>query len=444
MNLIDKSSSYMLISSDKIDDITSVLWSRNFSIIDIKSHKNGLKEDCIIAYPNKIDNNSIREDSIFLMDRFFEKDIIVKYSGEDHFTKISTDGSEDLLEMILYDTDYENRTSYLYEGLSFSFKEKIRYSKPKSKDDLKIGMIVEYHNKGKWVGYEIKNPQEDYDKLFKLLIKYDKVRINENEYTKLATHFMDDMDKEFKFFSPNDDIRLIYCNITFPDGVKMRFSCRENLHSDTETFTLSKISGNERNDYNTYLTQQKYLNLYGDKIQFDNFNTYRRIRLYMNRQDLFGTNFDGYIYDSNKLGNIPVVIEFDKSNQTGLIPRAFLKRGIFKQANDSFIAYILDQASLFFKNDEYLTKFRDIKESLVHDFLEALENEQQDRFLICDVRLNEPNKNIDRQLRLISYLYLYCIFYKTNDDVLEIITNPGSSFDRESLIVLLYGLDYLK
>jgi len=35
----------------------------------------------------------------------------------------------------------------------------------------------------------------------------------------------------------------------------------------------------------------------------------------MNRQDLFGTNFDGYIYDSNKLGNIPVVIEFDKSNQ---------------------------------------------------------------------------------------------------------------------------------
>jgi len=120
-----------------------------------------------------------------------------------------------------------NRTSYLYEGLSFSFKEKIRYSKPKSKDDLKIGMIVEYQNKGKWVGYEIKNPQEDYDKLFKLLIKYDKVRINENEYTKLATHFMDDMDKEFKFFSPNDDIRLIYCNITFPDGVKMRFSCRE-------------------------------------------------------------------------------------------------------------------------------------------------------------------------------------------------------------------------
>jgi len=175
-----------------------------------------------------------------------------------------------------------------------------------------------------------KNPQEDYDKLFKLLIKYDKVRINENEYTKLATHFMDDMDKEFKFFSPNDDIRLIYCNITFPDGVKMRFSCRENLHSDTETFTLSKISGNERNDYNTYLTQQKYLNLYGDKIQFDNFNTYRRIRLYMNRQDLFGTNFDGYIYDSNKLGNIPVVIEFDKSNQTGLIPRAFLKKRNFQ------------------------------------------------------------------------------------------------------------------
>jgi hypothetical protein len=38
-------------------------------------------------------------------------------------------------------------------------------------------MIVEYLNKDKWYKKEVENPLDEWNKLWKLLIKYDKVRV---------------------------------------------------------------------------------------------------------------------------------------------------------------------------------------------------------------------------------------------------------------------------
>lgn len=178
MNLTDARISYMIISSEKIDDIMSILWAKEFNIIPIKGYYKGQYEDSIIAYSD-IENDDIRKEVLFLLNHFNQECAIVKYKGETGAKKVFYDGSEIPLGIAMYNTDDENK-SYLHNGLSFSFVEQVRYWKPKTKEDLKVGMIVEYHNKNRWLQHEIKNPSQEWDRLFKLLIKYDKVRVASN------------------------------------------------------------------------------------------------------------------------------------------------------------------------------------------------------------------------------------------------------------------------
>jgi hypothetical protein len=76
----------------------------------------------------------------------------------------------------MYNTDAEN-ISYLYNGVSFSFVEQVRYWKPTKKEDFRVGMLVEYFNKDKWYERLVEDPSQEYEKIYKLLIKYNKVRV---------------------------------------------------------------------------------------------------------------------------------------------------------------------------------------------------------------------------------------------------------------------------
>lgn len=178
MNLNNTQISYILISSDKIDDISSVLYAKEYTIIPIKGFYKGQYEDSIMAY-SSVDNDELRKDVIFLLNQFKQECAIIKYLNESGAKKIYADGSEIPLGIIMYNTDAENK-SYLYNGISFSFVEQARYWKPKIKTDFKIGMIVEYFNNNKWYQQEVKNPSEEFDGLYKLLIKYDKIRVASN------------------------------------------------------------------------------------------------------------------------------------------------------------------------------------------------------------------------------------------------------------------------
>jgi hypothetical protein len=168
-------SSYVIISSDKLDDITSILYAKEYQIINLKGFYRGQYEDSIIAF-GRVDNDNLRSDVIFILNHFQQECAIIKYLGEPGAKKIFQDGSEKPLGIVMYNTDSENM-SYLYNGSSFSFVESVRYWKPKIKDDFKVGMLVEYFNKNKWYERVVENPTDEYEKLYKLLIKYDKVRV---------------------------------------------------------------------------------------------------------------------------------------------------------------------------------------------------------------------------------------------------------------------------
>jgi hypothetical protein len=168
-------SSYIILSSNRLDDMTSILYAKEYQIIPIKGYYRGQFEESVIAF-GRVDSDNLRKDVLFLLNHFHQDSAIIKYLGETGVKKIFKDGSEKPLGTILYNTDSDN-ISYLHNGISFSFVEKVRYWKPTKKDDFKKGMVVEYMNQNKWFVREVKNPTDEYEKLYKLLIKYDKLRV---------------------------------------------------------------------------------------------------------------------------------------------------------------------------------------------------------------------------------------------------------------------------
>lgn len=167
--------SYMILSSTKLDDIVSVLYAKDYQIIPIKEYYKGVYGDSIISF-GRVDNDNLRNDVIFLLNHFHEDFAIIKYFGETVVKKILKDGSEITLDLNIYNTNDEN-VSYICDGISFSFEEATRYWKPTKKEDFKIGMVVEYCNNNKWYQKKVDNPTEEYEKLYKLLIKHDKIRV---------------------------------------------------------------------------------------------------------------------------------------------------------------------------------------------------------------------------------------------------------------------------
>lgn len=167
--------SFILLSSNKIDDLISVLYTRNFSVVPIKGYYKGNYEDSVIAYSD-IDNNELRNHILILLNLFNQDCGFIKYLGHPEVTKIFKDGSERSMSVTLYNTDDEN-ISYLLNGISFSFVEKVRYWKPTKLDDFKSGMIVEYFNGNRWSEKIVINPVQDWNDSLMLLCKYDKLRV---------------------------------------------------------------------------------------------------------------------------------------------------------------------------------------------------------------------------------------------------------------------------
>lgn len=167
--------SFILLSSDKLDDMISILYAKDYQIIPIKGYYQGQYEDSALAFSD-IDNDELRKDLVFLLNHFHQDCGIIKYIGETNAKKVFRDGSEKPLGITLYNTDSEN-ISYLYNGLSFSFVEQVRYWKPTKIEDFRVGMIVEYLNNNKWYQRKVENPIQEWEDMYKLLSKYDKLRV---------------------------------------------------------------------------------------------------------------------------------------------------------------------------------------------------------------------------------------------------------------------------
>jgi hypothetical protein len=175
IDLNNPKTSFILISSEFLDDMMSILWAKNFEIVPIKGYYKGEYEDSALAFA-KVDNDELRKEILFLLNHFHQDCGFIKYFGETDVTKVFSDGSEKPMGITLYNSDEEN-ISYLYNGVSFSFVEKVRYWKPTKMEDFKVDMLVEYLNNNKWCQKKVDDPTKDWDNMFKLLTKYGRVRV---------------------------------------------------------------------------------------------------------------------------------------------------------------------------------------------------------------------------------------------------------------------------
>jgi len=153
----------------------NMLYSMNYSIVPIYAYDKGVYEKNYLAICSE-DNDKLRQESIFMMNQFHKNDIFVKYRGHDILTKINFKGDEYPIEVNYYDSN-ENNKVFIHDGVSFTLNEKKRYIFPKTKEDLKEGMIVEYFNNNNWYQKIVTNLDIEYDKMYKLLMKYEKIRV---------------------------------------------------------------------------------------------------------------------------------------------------------------------------------------------------------------------------------------------------------------------------
>jgi len=190
-NLTDKNISYLLVSPEKMsnsieenkivcDKLCTLLYSRNYIVIPIIGHYDGRIENSFIGIQNS--NNEVRKDAIYLIEEFDQDSIIVKYKDETSAKKILNDGSERLLEISIYESESSVK-SYIYNGVSFSFLDQKRYQILTEKSQLKKGMVVEFFSNDRWIEKKVDNIDIEYEKMYKLLMRYSKLRIcTENSY----------------------------------------------------------------------------------------------------------------------------------------------------------------------------------------------------------------------------------------------------------------------
>jgi hypothetical protein len=170
--------SYVILSTDNLNSLSSVLYAKEYKLLPMQVYFQGKFEESVMVF-KMTDNDDLRRDVVFLLDQFKLDSAIIKYFGETEPKKVFNNGSEHPLDVVMYNTNESNK-SYIHNGISFSFVEKARYWKPKTMNDLKVGMIVEYLNNNKWCEKIIKNPEDEWNKMFALLTKYEKVRIAQN------------------------------------------------------------------------------------------------------------------------------------------------------------------------------------------------------------------------------------------------------------------------
>ena len=186
MKLNDPYINYIIISgfqSDKDDLVNRLADSRLFDKLIFKDFtvlSMGGNQPSYLAYKD-CTNDELRYDAIELMDTFKQNFVICKYIDETEAKKILFDGRESLLGIVKYEGNEDNH-NFFVEGNTFSFEPRKRYWKPSQVDHFKEGMVIEMlDNNNQWVEKVVKDPEVEYERMYKLLIKYDKLKVAYSE-----------------------------------------------------------------------------------------------------------------------------------------------------------------------------------------------------------------------------------------------------------------------
>lgn len=185
-NLLDVSTSYILFTPDTAsseyswicEKYTSLTHAKGYSDVELTSiGGDQIYNKTYISYYTQCDNDKIRRDALALLTEFDKNSIIVKYSWENKPKMILSDGSERLLDIRFYSNEITERI-YIHNGISFGFETIKRFYFPSKKQDLHKNMIIELYNDTKWVEYIVDDVDSEWEDIYKIFAKYEKIRIH--------------------------------------------------------------------------------------------------------------------------------------------------------------------------------------------------------------------------------------------------------------------------
>lgn len=186
IELTDQSVSYMLVSPArdtrdpsaamaKASHAQSLLYSRNYSLISLTGYSGGVYDRSYLAYGD-VDNESLRRDAILFIRETAQDEVVIKYRGETGLTRLGQDGSEQPLSVHAYDGD-ETQRAYIHGGSCFTLRREKRYRMVESRSEIRPGMTLEYLNNDRWNEVVVSDPDAEYERMYRLLIKYNKLRV---------------------------------------------------------------------------------------------------------------------------------------------------------------------------------------------------------------------------------------------------------------------------
>jgi len=186
LELTEKSASYLIVSPARdlrdqsvaaleASRAQSMLYGRNYTLISLTGYSGGVYDRSFLAYGQQ-DNDSLRSDALAYMRESAQGDVVVKYSGSSELTLLSRDGSEHPLSVHPYDGS-EGVRAFIHGSDCFTLRRERRYRMVESRAEIKRGMVLEYLNNGRWNEVRVADPDTEYDRMFRLLIKYGKLRV---------------------------------------------------------------------------------------------------------------------------------------------------------------------------------------------------------------------------------------------------------------------------
>jgi len=181
-----KSFSYFIISAfNKESDnhrnikvnssLEDSIYLLDYTILKLGYESNGYTSDALFCYNLNRTSDDLRKDVLYLLSKYTIHSAVIKYVDEPLPKKIYRSGEELNLNLVDWSND-NSIENYFYNGVRFSFKEMKRYSMIKDIKDLKIGMTVEYFNNNSWTPKVVENVEDEWNKMYKLLVKYNKLR----------------------------------------------------------------------------------------------------------------------------------------------------------------------------------------------------------------------------------------------------------------------------
>lgn len=186
LNLRDHRVSYLIATPEPshrgysllCERYTSITHSLGYNDLEVFSSDNDHNYGTSFITYTDGDNNQLRMNALKIQEDFNMEYVIVKYMGEDLPKLLMKDGSERLLDIQYYESSDFDRTYVHTDGITFSFKQLKRYYFPTKKEDFKKDMIVELYHDTKWVEYLVEDVDTEWEDLYKMFTKYEKIRIH--------------------------------------------------------------------------------------------------------------------------------------------------------------------------------------------------------------------------------------------------------------------------